>query len=304
MGSSAYSFREFSKIRNDPDHLNWHAVGSALLFLSDGLRKYAEKEMKDVHAVVANKVGAAIKCNCTSPPGAKPNPHGRATACTWAQELKQKHVFKNKTHIPWDQSDSSKWHDPIVGYWEIAKLYMSDLGSDPAKVTDPDSTDISPLLNLFRFCKHFNIQTSSLKAVTDIRNEWAHAPKNKLSKSDKSAAFQAIKQLMNDPELVTSKEVRDCLPKVEKAEIADLSILEENELRLLQEYRRINESEKNQTKERIFHLIALLVFIMSIPRHLPILLQRCLTVFFIFSQVGDRSGIVSDEGKIYCNIFI
>ena len=298
----AFGAEDLFRIRNDSEYRNWHAVGDALMFLSDGLRKYAENKMKEFHALIAKKAGPAAKCNCKFVPGTKPSPHGRATVCVWAQELKKNHVFKNKTHIPWHQSDCSKWHDPVSGYWEIAKLFMSDLGSDPAKVTDPNSTDVGPLLNLFKFCKHFNIQKSSLKAVTDRRNQWAHAPNNKLSDSDKKAAFQDIKLLMNDPELLTSKEVQDCELKIKRVEVAEVSILEENELRLIAEFRRIKEYENIQKNEKTLLFLTTLLFLMTIPwRSLPGLLQWFLTVFFIFSQVGDRSGIVPDKGKIDCN---
>jgi hypothetical protein len=290
------------KIRSDPEYRNWHAVGDALMFLSDGLTKYAGNKMKEFHALISKKVGSAAKCNCKIIPGTKPNPHGRATACVWAQELKKSHIFKNKTHIPWDQSDSSKWHDSAVGYWEVAKLFMSGIGSDPTKVTDPNSTDVGPLLNLFRFCKHFNVQAPLLKAVTERRNQWAHAPKRRLSDGDKNAAFQDIKLLMNDPELLISKEVQDCKPTINKVEAADVLILEENQLRLMEEYRRIKECDNLQIKETIMFVLTLLLFLITIPwRSVPGLLQWCLTVFFIFSQVGDRSGIVSDDGKIDCN---
>ena len=302
MGSTA---RELSRIRNDPEHLNWQAVGNALIFLNGGLQKYAENEMKKFHALIAKNVGPAAQCNCTFAPGTKPNPHGRATSCAWAQELKKNHTFKNKTHILWNQSDSSKWHDPAVGYWEVAKLYMSDLGSDPAKVTDPDSTDVGPLLNLFKFCKYFKIQTSLLKAVTDIRNKWAHATKHKLSDSAKKAAFQDIKLLMNDPELLTCKDVQDYKPKIHKAEVADLSILEDNELCLLKEYRHNHECQKDKTIERIISLLIIpLLLLTLILWRLPSFLKRCLTAYLIlaYGQVGDKNGMASDEGCTSANI--
>ena len=289
MASSA---RELLRIRNEPEHLNWQAVACALRILNAGLQKYAENEMRSFHALIAKNVGPAAQCNCMFAPGTKPNPHGRATSCVWAKELKKNHTFKNKTHIPWDQSDCSKWHDPVVGYWEVAKLYMSGLGSDPATVTDPNTTDVSPLLSLFKFCKHFKIRTSSLKAVTDIRNKWAHAPKHTLSDSDKKAAFQDIKLLMNDPELLTSKDVQDCKPEIEKAELADVLILEENECK------------KDKTIERIISfLIIPLLHLILIPWRLPSFLQRFLTAFLLLAKVGDRNGMVSDEGMVGCNHF-
>ena len=291
--------RDLFAIRNDFEYRNWLAVGDALLILSDGLRQYAGQEMKALHYSISKSVGLAAKCSCKFIPGKKVNPHGRATACVWGQELKKNHVFKNKTHIPWEQSDSSKWHDPVVGYWEITKLFMSDLGSDRTKVTDPDSTDTGPLLNLFRFCKHFNIQKPLLKAVSDRRNQWAHAPKRKLSDSDKKAAFQDIRLLMNDPQLLTSTDVQACKPKIDEVEVDEVLIAGKDELRVLEEYQRIKESEHHERKEKnITVIFALLCFLMLLPsRSVSSTLQWLFTIFLIFSTVGDKTGIVSDEGK-------
>ena len=291
--------RNLFDIRNDSKYRNWLAIGDALLFLSDGLSQYAEHEMKALHDSIIKNIGPTAKCNCKFTPGKKPNPHGGATACTWAQELKKNHVFKNKSHIPWDQSDSRKWHDPVLGHWEIAKLFMSDLGSDSAAVTDPDSTDVGPLLNLFRFCKHFNIQKPLLKAVSDRRNQWAHARKHKLANSAKKAAFQDIKLLMSDPELQASKDVQACKPKINAIEAEDVLIAQKDELRVLEEYRRIEERENSQKKEKYSTIIlALLCFLMLLPsRSVPSMLQWLFTIFFIFSKVGDKSRIASDEGK-------
>ena len=318
----SFGAQDLLEIRNDSEYRNWHAVGDALMLLGDGLRQYAEKKMIDFHALLMKNVGG-VKCSCKCTLGMKPNPHGRASsACIWAQELKKYHVFTNKTHIPWHQSDSSKWHDPVVGYWEIAKLFMSGIGSDPTKVTHPNSTDVGPLLNLFRFCNHFNVQAPLLKAVTERRNQWAHAPKRRFSDGDKKAAFEDIKLLMNDPELLISKEVQDCEPTINKVEAADVLILEENQLRLMEEYRRIKECEMkerldianeeikalrkfvNSLLSKIMVIPTLLLFVLLLPwRTAPSLLQWCLvTVFFIFSQVGDKSGMVSDEGKADYNV--
>ena len=332
MSSGAQNLLE---IRNDPEYRNWYAIGNAFLLLAGGLRKYAEIKMKEFHALITTNTGGG-KCNCMCSLGMKSNPHARATTCVWAQELKKFHVFKNKADIPWHQSDSNKWHDPVAGYWEIAKLFMSDLGSNPAKVTDPNTTDVGPLLNLFKFCKHLKVQKPLLKAVTERRNQWAHAPNHKLSDGDKNAAFQDIKLLMNDPELQVSKEVQDCGPTINKVEVVEVLIVEENELHLIEELRRIREYENlemnkkledaNKKIENLMKLVnslcskitvlllrseitvlilTLLLFVLSRAwRLIPSLWQWCFAVFFIFSQVGDKSGIVSDEGKMNSDVNI
>ena len=315
----SFSAHDLQQIRNDRDYRNWLAAGDALIFLSDGLGNYAKIKMKELHAKITTSVGGpTVVCTCKSTPGTKLNPH--RTACVWAQELKKFHVFKKKSDIPWHQSDSSKWHDPVVGYWEIAKLFMSDLGSDSAKVVDPDSTDVGPLLNLFRFCTHFDkVDKAKFKAVTDWRNKWAHAPKHRLTDGQKNAVFQDIESLVNDPELLSSKKVQDCKPKIKKVEEAELSILEENLLRLLEECRRIKEGENLQEKldtakkenkflrktvsslvsiiMGIFTFLLFLMSVVSIPwQRIPSLLQWVFAVFVIFSYVGDKNGIVPDEG--------
>ena len=299
----SYTAPDLLEKSNDPSYRNWHAVGDALMFLGDGLKKYAEDKMKELHALITTNVGGpTVMCTCAT--GTKSNPHKGKTSCIWAQELKKIHLFKNKIDIPWNQSDSSKWHDPVVGYWEIAKLFMSDLGSDQSKVIDPNSTDIGPLLNLFRFCKHFKIQKSLLKAVTYRRNQWAHAPNRRLSDSDKNAAFQDIKLLIKDPQLLVSKNVQNCKIAIGKVETADLSMLQQNELRLIQAYQRIREYEELEAEVKflrkcVINLLTVLLFVILLPwRNLPGWLQSCVTVVFIFSQIVDKNGIVHDKGNV------
>ena len=154
---------------------------------------------------------------------------------------------------------------------------------------------------------------------------WAHVPNDKLSDGDKKAAFQDIELLMKDPELLTSKEVQDCKPIINRVEAMDILVLEENQLRLMEEYRRIKECENLQMKERLdaaneeikerkiannllsksMVILSSLLFVVLLPwRTVPSLLQWCLAVFFIFSQVGDRTVMVHDEGKMNFNVTI
>ena len=166
------SVKNLWKKRNDPGYLNWLAVRQALMFLSEGLRKYAVCKMKELHSLITVNVGGpGVKCTCKYTPGKKRNPHGGTTSCIWAQELKKFHIFSRKSDIPWHQSISSQWDDPVHGYWEIAKLFMSDLGKNWTTTKDPWTTDVGPLLNLLIFCNHFKIQHGSLKAVKEWRNK-------------------------------------------------------------------------------------------------------------------------------------
>jgi hypothetical protein len=317
--------KDLLRRRNNPGYLNWLAVRHGLLFLSEGLQKYAENKMKELHSIITTNVGGpGVKCTCKFTLGKKPNPHGQATTtCIWAQELKKFHVFSRKSDIPWHQSNSCQWDDPVHGYWEIAKLFMSDLGKNCATTKDPSTTDIGPLLNLLIFCKHFKVQQASLQAVKDWRNKWAHASNLTFSDIEKQNAFKDIDQLINDPELVGIKEVQDCCPFVKKVETADISVLEEKELQIIHEFRLIEENKQSHvTKEELgkpedetrtlkedqnsdvtvdksnLFLLALLSFATSpIFRKFPGIVWS-LMAFFLFSRVGDRSAI-SDYGKMH-----
>ena len=85
------------KKRNNPEYLNWLAVGDALITLNDGLQQYAERKMKDFHASLIKKLGG-VKCNCSYMLGMKPNPcsNPHTSNCMWAKEIGNFHIIKKK----------------------------------------------------------------------------------------------------------------------------------------------------------------------------------------------------------------
>ncbi|CAB4010755.1 ankyrin repeat domain-containing 50-like [Paramuricea clavata] len=243
----------------DPGYHNWLAVGEGLGRLRDSLGKYAENKMKELHALITTNVGGpGVKCHCTCTYGKKPKPHGPAhphgrlgTPCIWAQELKNHHVFSQKKDMPWHQSVGTHWDDPVHGYWEIAKLFMSDLGQNWITTKDPGSTDCLSLLNLLIFCNHFKIQKNTLNAVKCWRNTWAHSPKRIVTDKEKKDAFTAFDNLMTDPELRGIKEAQDCRQDINKIEITDISILEKKELMIIQFQNQELKQILNETKEEM-----------------------------------------------------
>ena len=239
MSLTAY---DLLKKRNNPEYLNFHAVSDALTILRKGLEQYAEKKIKGFHSSIISKL-SGVKCNCSCIVGWKPSLHANTKTCAWATELKKFHRIKKKSRIPWHQSDSTKWHDPTNGYWEVAKIFMSDFGENWSDVKDPSSTDITGILNLFIFCTHFKIQQPLLKLVRGWRNKLAHAPDQRLSELDKQSAFKDIVNLMNDVELKSCSEVQECRAAIEEVRTADISVLQESELRVLEELRHFRERE-------------------------------------------------------------
>jgi ElaB/YqjD/DUF883 family membrane-anchored ribosome-binding protein len=236
------------QLRN-PVYRNWLAVGQALVLLSDGLRKYAEREMKKLHALITTNVGG-VKCHCTCTYGKKskplgpPHPHGRPrTPCIWAGELKNHHVFPRKEEIPWHQSVGTRWNDPVHGYWEIAKLFMSDLGENWTTTTDPGTTDCGSLLSLLLFCNHFKIRQTRLEAVKYLRKTWIRSQTLTFTDKEKKDAFTDIDNLITDPELCSIKEVQGCRQPIKEIE------KEKKKLKITLEF--LKQQLKEVTKEEI-----------------------------------------------------
>ena len=156
-------------------------------------------------------------------------------------------------------------------------------------------------------------------------------PERTLSDIDKQNAFKDIEILVNDPELAGIKEVQDVRSIIKKTETADISILQNDELKIIQEFSRecqietqaeIREVSKkidklesvvNELTKGVYKLLegaekvvrcsvsafplALLfaVYLTVHVRKIPGMLWS-LMVFYMFSQVGERSLII-DYGK-------
>ena len=136
-------------------------------------------------------------------------------SCAWAAQLAMYHIGSPK----WHQSDSRIWTDPNQGYWEVAKLFMSDLGASKSTVLDVSSTDCTGLISLLFWCNYFRIQVFLVKAVRETRNtKWGHAAKQQLTDSEKTHALTAIKNLLQDPELVADSDAMSALAEIDKME--------------------------------------------------------------------------------------
>ena len=152
---------------NDPEYANFIAVGRALTILCEGLRFYTEEKAKELQDFLLKSLGGYCNCMCTV--GAKPCRH----TCKWSNNLERLHVNRKikKNCVRFYQSDHTLWHDPSRGYWEIAKIFMHDLGANWHNVKDPATTDLTGNLNFLIFYKHSKVNQKLLKAVRELRND-------------------------------------------------------------------------------------------------------------------------------------
>ncbi|XP_068694789.1 uncharacterized protein [Montipora foliosa] len=204
MGSHSASPDWQSKVLKK-EYQNWLAVGHGLSLTLDGLRPFIDREMRIFHQALMANLAGLPPCTCPTPVK-----HGRT--CAWSFHLSG---FHRGGRPKWHQSDSSKWRDPNSGYWEIAKLFMADLGASKASVVDASTTDCTGLINVMFWCNHFRVQIHLIEAVREIRNtKWGHAPRQELTDAEKSDALIAIRNLLQDPELVADADVQTAVEQI------------------------------------------------------------------------------------------
>ena len=209
MGSHSVSADWQSKILKK-EYQNWLAVGHALSLMLDGLRPYIEREMKVYHQALLANFATLPPCTC---PGSKKH------TCAWSAQLARCHRGGKPNSPKWHQSDPKAWTDPHRGYWEVAKLFMADLRASKATVVDASTTDCTGLTNLMFWCVHFRVQLHLIEAVRDTRNiKWGHAPRQELTDGEKAAALIAIRNLLNDPELVADSDAKTALVEISQME--------------------------------------------------------------------------------------
>ena len=101
----------------------------------------------------------------------------------------------------------------------MAKLFMSELGSSKADVIDVSSTDCTGLTNLMFWCVYFRVQVLLVDAVRETRNtKWGHASRQELTDGEKADALTAIRNLLQDPELVSDHNAKSALTEINSME--------------------------------------------------------------------------------------
>ena len=221
-----------------PEYRNWLALGHALTtVLCQGLRPFINREMKAFYANLTATLAASGPCTCVA---------GRRhdmSSCTWANVLQRHH---HKGRPIWEQSDSTKWTDPIQGPWEIAKLFLPNLGGHV--ITSAEDMDVTGILNLMDWCDHFRpIPQASIKDIRDIRNQkWAHVPKLELSEADKAHAFASIENLLQDPYLAHDPDTQKALRDMQTLKcVSDLNSFQ---AQVLKEYKEMVENDIQDLK--------------------------------------------------------
>ena len=299
---------------SSPEEGNWLSLGRALTtVLCQGLRPFIKREMKTFYTNVTSRTLAIGPCTCAFDPRRKKNQYHDMSTCVWAQILQAAHLG-NKPN--WKQSDSAKWLDPNIGPWEIAKLYIPDIGAHT--IESVEDMEIAGILNLMFWCDHFSVERRLINDVRDTRNtKWAHLPKLELSEAEKRAGFETIEKLLQDPVLAGDPDARGALQDVLalkctsdvhmfKAEVLshfkeairhDVTSLK-SELKTLKKESKKNEKQRSRVEGRLLKLQKALEKVDQRPSMplLTLLFMRVLSVmiYFIKNARGLRRKSIAN----------
>ena len=238
-----------------PEYRNWLALGHALTTeMCQGLRPFITREMKTFYTRLSAQTGGR-PCTCVRVPRRKPNEYHDMSTCAWANIL-QVHHNRNKPN--WKKSDPAKWMDPTLGPWEIAKLFLPDLG-EHADIESADDMDITGILNLMYWCNQFTIPQPLIDEVREIRNHnWVHVPCLELTDADKKVAFDAIENLLQHPNIVHDPDAQKALKEIGNLKcVSDLHSMEARVLADFTEVININlvrlteESARNNAEQSL-----------------------------------------------------
>ena len=237
-----------------PEYRNWLALGHALTtVLCHGLRPFITREMEAFYRNLTARI--AGPCTCVYVSKRRPNEFHDMTTCPWANILE---VYHHKNKPNWRQSDPAKWMDPVLGPWEIAKLFLPDLGGH-ADIKSADDMDVTGILNLVNWCKHFTIPQALIKDVRSTRNRWwGHVPRLELTDADKNVAFDFTENLLKAPQLGSDPDAQKALAEI--VNLRSISNLHSFEAHVLGElievlkFKTTHMAELEQMKKLVFLL--------------------------------------------------
>ncbi|XP_028405131.1 uncharacterized protein LOC114527630 [Dendronephthya gigantea] len=237
-GNSKDHTRKSFQIDISEEHGNWLAVGELIRLIRKPIATYVDEIVKAFHQKLCHDLSFVGKCKSPEDCRKKTKPGELCVSCKrWSQDLNKSH--RAGSNPSWHKNcNSAKWsEDP----WEVAKFFMSALGSNQTTVKDAKSTDLSSLLNVLEWIKdgafpgktRVDIELAR-KLRSQVRNTWAHAPKQEFDHSKKSQSFSIANEFLEDLEAKFShKETKDCKEYLDNLEKNGVANIVESELKSL-----------------------------------------------------------------------
>ena len=201
---------------NQEKHDNWFIVGEIILSICEPISVYVDNVMKAFYEKLCGDLGAIGECKSPESCNTKTTVNDLCKSCErWLVELKK---FHKKGHNPWwwKNCNSAGWSKD---HWEVTKFFMSFLGDYRKTVKDAKSTDLSSLLNVLQHLKDeafpgkIRVNVDLVKNLcSQVRNRWAHAPRQEITDDEKDGCFSIAEEFLEDlNKIFPHPEIENCM---------------------------------------------------------------------------------------------
>ena len=206
------------------------------IYVDEVVQALQEKLHKDL---------SVAKCSTPEDCNHKIKPRDLCKSCkSWFDKINDLHENSNNPKWRDKTNNNPSWHKNCKSakwsedHWEVAKFFMSALGSNLSTVKDAESTDISSLLNVLEwltdraFLGKTRVNVDLVRDLrSEVRNTWAHAPQHELSDDEMAQGFSIATEFLEDLENVWSHaENGKCLEYLKDLKTSRVTNVAESEL--------------------------------------------------------------------------
>jgi tetratricopeptide (TPR) repeat protein len=221
------------------EHNNWLAIGEMIRLIQGPTSSYVDHIVKEFHTNLCHDFEKNCMCNrkdCKRVTSSC----GVCTSCQnwWLTKLETSHTKGGNPS--WSKNcDGARWYD---NHWEVAKYFMPALGNNRDTVKDAESTEMSSLLNVLEWTKddvfpgktRVNVDLVR-KLRSNVRNTWAHAPKQELNDQQKGEFFEIAANFLEDLKKVfpsKSTEIEQSIENLENLKTNEISDVDNSEIQI------------------------------------------------------------------------
>ena len=188
------------------EHGNWLTVGELIRSIQKPISIYVGEIVKEFHEKMCKDLLPVGKCKSPEDCNKNTKDGNLCKSCKcWFKKLEASHE-KGKNPSWHKNCKSAEWSED---HWEVAKFFMPALGSNLSSTKDAESTDLSSLLNVLEWMKDGAFLGKDRVSVdlvrklrSQLRNLWAHAPKQKFTDDEKAESFSIATDFLEDLEKV------------------------------------------------------------------------------------------------------
>ncbi|XP_045163403.2 uncharacterized protein LOC123527795 [Mercenaria mercenaria] len=201
------------KLRRDPKHKDFINVICGFGYTGKKLEPYTRNRLQNLHQQIYGTSAGLPRCQNKCSLSCKLNFKRWCNTCSkWRGEL-----LKSRTlgKVEWEKTESWNWPDSYENIVEVFLPYNWN-GNNRVQLSD-----ISTQCHIWSTCTAFKLNQTFIKNAKTERNLIFHNASLRVSEVEKSTAFDALKDLIKDPDTHAYVDVNKCLNKLNDIENDD-----------------------------------------------------------------------------------